>query len=243
MKTLLYISMLGEKSLYDPEDYKSICQSGLEKDWILQWHGKLAKKHNLNMISADVVRDDPLPPPETIDSVILGGTIHLVLEDKDWLKVVLEWIKAYRKLRRPLLSFCGGHQMIAVNFFNGSLLTTRDSGLLIGTHKVRLTNQGKASALFQDLSDTPCFHFANSYHIVPDPALEFNVLATGEDSPAVVADFGHHWYGTQFHPESRRESWECYYKHDITVDKKAYKKNHDGAQLIENFFKISEGYQ
>jgi len=42
-RKLLFISMLGESSLYHVDDYKQICPSGLEKDWILSWHGNLAK--------------------------------------------------------------------------------------------------------------------------------------------------------------------------------------------------------
>ncbi len=33
--TVLYISMLGEKDVFNPEDFTAFCPTGLERDWIL----------------------------------------------------------------------------------------------------------------------------------------------------------------------------------------------------------------
>ena len=238
-RKLLFISMLGESSLYHVDDYKQICPSGLEKDWILSWHGKLAKKYDLNMVSADIIHGDILPAPDQISSVILGGTIHLILEDRLWLKTVLKWLQEYRKLQRPLLGICGGHQMIAVKFFNGNKLIERENGSLNGTYKIQLTEAGKNSPLFQGITDEPQFHFTNSYHIIPSCEADMSILATTRDSPAVAVDYGYHWYGSQFHPESRKETWKCYFKRDSAIDLSKYKSDHAGSQLLENFFKLS----
>ena len=240
-RKLLFISMLGESSVYNVDDFKALCSSGLEKDWIPSWHGNLANKYNFDMISVDIVRGDTLPVPAQISSVILGGTIHLILEDKNWLKTVLTWLQEYRKLRRPLFGICGGHQMIAVNFFNGNRLIKRENGPLNGTYEIQLTEDGKSAPLFHGMTDRPTFHFANSYHIIPSPRADMNILATTKDSPAVVVDYGYHWYGSQFHPESRKESWNCYFKQDSTIDLSKYKTDHAGVQLFENFFRISQG--
>ena len=48
-RTLLYISMFGERSHYDPEEFRGICPSGLEKDWILEWHGPLAARFGFEL--------------------------------------------------------------------------------------------------------------------------------------------------------------------------------------------------
>lgn len=238
-KKLLYISMLGESSLYHLDDYKQICPSGLEKDWIVAWHGNLAKKYGFDMESADIIRGDILPPPDQISAAILGGTIHLILEDRFWLKKCLKWLQEYRKLQRPLLGICGGHQMIAVNFFNGNKLIKRRNGLLAGTYKIQLSEAGKDSALFQSFADQPQFNFANSYHIIPAAETDMNILATTEDSPAVAADYGGHWFGCQFHPETRKETWNCYFKRDSAIDLSKFKSDHGGVQLLDNFLKLS----
>ena len=238
-RKLLFISMLGESSLYHTEDYKSLCSSGLEKDWIPDWHGGLADAYGFDMISVDIIRGDTLLPPEQICAVILGGTIHLILEDKSWLKTVVAWLRDYRELHRPLFGICGGHQMIAVNFFEGNALIKRDNGPLFGTYEVQLTETGRSAQLFDGMQAPLNFHFANSYHIIPSPQAGMHVLATMADSPAVVVDYGFHWYGFQFHPESRKECWKCYFKRDRSVNIHQYKSEHDGARLLENFLKIA----
>ncbi len=236
---LLFISMLGEPTHYHVEDYKQLCPSGLEKDWIPAWHGPLAKKYHFDMTGVDVIRGDALPSPDRIGAVILGGTIHGVDEDKFWLKTILTWLRAFRALRRPLLGLCGGHQLIAVNLFKGSRLAQREDGMFFGTHPIRLTDAGKQDPLFDGLTDPPYFHFANHDHILPAPLTDMTVLARTHDSPAVAVDFGYHWYGTQFHPESRKECWKCFFKgrgHRYTGQ---YRSEHAGARLLENFFKIA----
>ena len=240
-RKLLFISMLGEDSLYNVEDYKELCPTGLEKDWIIDWYGDLAYKFQFDMISVDVVRGDALPSPTGIRSVILGGTIHLVLEDKPWLRAVLAWLREYRKLQRPLFGICGGHQMIAFNFFQGNQLVKRSNGPMFGTYQIQLTEAGKSAPLFHEMKNQLDFHFANSYHIIPSPEADMNVLATTKDSPAVVVDYGYHWYGSQFHPESRKETWKCNAKKDSRIDISCYSSQHAGPQLLENFIKISQG--
>lgn len=239
-KKLLFISMLGEPSLYHPEDCKPLCASGLEKDWILSWYGDLVQKYDFEMVGADIIHGDELPDPDQFHSAILGGTIHLILEDRWWLKSILQWLQEYRKLQRPLIGICGGHQMIAVNFYNGNRLIKRKNGTLTGTHKIQLTESGKTSPLFQGIGDEPQFHFANDFHIVPSNRAVMNILAVMNDSPAVAVDYGYHWYGFQFHPEARIETWKCIFKRDSSFDLSQYKSDHAGALLIENFLKLSE---
>jgi GMP synthase-like glutamine amidotransferase len=192
------------------------------------------------MKAVDVIHGDTLPDPIDSDAVILGGTIHLVLEDKPWLDMILGWLRKYRKLQRPLLGICGGHQMIAYNLFQGNLLILRENGPMFGTFPIQLTDAGRCAALFRDMPDEPEFHFANSYHIVPRFQRGMTVLAVLVDSLAIAVDYGYHWYGTQFHPESRKETWQCNAKSNTRIDVNCYKNNHSGFQLLENFLKIAK---
>ena len=104
-----------------------------------------------------------------------------------------------------------------------------------------MTEAGKSAPLFCGMKNQLDFHFANSYHIIPSPQADINVLATTKDSPAVVVDYGYHWYGSQFHPESRKETWKCNAKEDRRIDMSRYKSQHAGARLLESFIKISQG--
>ena len=130
MSTLLYISMIGESDVYTPDDYTELYPSGLEKDWILSWHEDMATRHGLKLISCDICRGDPLPGPDELAAVILGGTIHLVLEDRPWIHALTRWLFAYRETGKPLLGICGGHQLIAVAFFQW-VLQKHEQGLCL----------------------------------------------------------------------------------------------------------------
>ena len=37
VRSLLFISMLGENELFNPDHFGSLCSSGQEKDWIVDW--------------------------------------------------------------------------------------------------------------------------------------------------------------------------------------------------------------
>jgi len=238
-KKLLFISMLGDESLYHVNDYKNLCPSGLEKDWVVTWYRHLAQRYGFEMLGVDIIHGDTLPNPKLIDAVVLGGTIHLILDDHEWLNTILNWVREFRQLKRPLLGFCGGHQMIAVRFFKHNVLVKRKHGAMNGTYPIQLTEHGKVSPLFEGMTDTPRFHFANSYHIVPSPKEDLKILATTNDSPAIAVDYGNNWYGTQFHPEATKESWRCYFKRDPSIHIDNYKTEQAGAQLIENFIRLS----
>jgi GMP synthase-like glutamine amidotransferase len=239
-KTALFISMLGEREHYRPELFRGLCPSGLEKDWILDWHGPLATKFGLEMISVDICRGDPLPPAADVDGVILGGTLHVIDEDRRWLHDLVQWLHNYRAVARPLLAVCGGHQLLSTRFGTGRLVG-RANGTLAGTYEVALTDLGVTHPLFQGLPPRPRFHFANYLHILPSEAQRNGVLATQAESPAIALDHGGGWFSCQFHPEARKESWDSYYSNLDPGYVSAYDLEHDGAKVIENFLCILEG--
>ena len=106
---LLFISMFGEREEFDPVNYRSICSSGLEKDWIVTWHGEAAERSGFSMTAVDICRGDALPDARVVDCAILGGTMHVIDEDREWLGRLKDWLAAYRMygaapargLRRP----------------------------------------------------------------------------------------------------------------------------------------------
>ncbi len=54
-----------------------------------------------------------------------------------------------------------------------------------------------------------------------------------------MLDHGGHWFSCQFHPEARKESWDCYYAGQEPDYVSAYTEQHDGARLMANFFRFS----
>ena len=232
--------MLGEPSEYCVNDFRPICSSGLEKDWILDWFGSLSTAYGYKIFSVDICRGDKLPEPDTPDAVILGGTSHDVREKFPWLTYLTGWLNQYRVLERPLLGICGGHQLLSI-VFDGGELVSRKAGRLAGVYPIELSDIGRQHPLFKGIDKYPKFLFGNTLYILPSETLLKKTLASFGDDPTIVADHGGHWYSCQFHPESKKITWECFFKRDDTVDLDLFSDHHDGYKFLENFLEISRG--
>ena len=237
MKNALFISMLGEREHFRYENYVSLCSSGKEKDWVVDWHKSIAEESGYKFSGIDICFGDKLPDINNVDSVILGGTLHVVTEDRKWLHNLRNWLKDYRKSRNPLLAICGGHQMLSSQFGNGEL-TSRPEGTLAGTYKVKLTEKGKTHPLFSEMPESPMFHFANYLHVIPSTVQNKGVLALHDNSPAIAIDHGNNWFSSQFHPESRKQSWDIYYGSKEKNYKSKYSYDHNGGKFLSNFFNL-----
>ena len=60
-----------------------------------------------NLSGVDICRGDTLPEVEDTDCVILGGTMHVVTEDRPWLHALYAWLRQYRATKKPLLGIVG----------------------------------------------------------------------------------------------------------------------------------------
>ena len=237
-RTLLFISMLGEDDLFNPEHFTSLTSSGREKDWIEDWFGPAAQETGFSIFGVDICRGDALPAADNVDCVILGGTMHVVTEDRPWLHALYAWLRAYRDSGKPLLGICGGHQLVATEFEDG-VLVGRAGGTLAGTYEIELTELGRQHPLFDGLSTRPRFNFANYLHVIPSDVQKAKALARIGESSAICIDHGNQWYTTQFHPESRRSVWSCMYERTEPGYVGNYSDEQDGATLIRNFMKIA----
>lgn len=239
MKQVVYISMLGEPSHYNIDSFKSLCASGLEKDWVVDWFQSLAEKYGFNFISVDICRGEELPSLSAVDAIIVGGSNHDIRKSFPWLKRLTAWLIKYRTFGRPLLAICAGHQLISTVFEDGTL-AERERGLMAGSFVVKLSKLGQKHPLFEGISKDPKFLFANSLHVIPSDSLANKALASIGESHAICVDHGEYWYSCQFHPESQKKTWECFFKENNDVDMDLYFEDHNGKRFIENFFKISK---
>ena len=238
-RVLLFISMLGEESVYKTGDYRDLCPSGLEKDWIPDRYAAMAQEFGFELRAIDICRGDALPPPAHVDAVIVGGTAHVVTEDRAWLHGLGRWLREFRPLGRPLLGICGGHQLVLLEFGNNTL-ARRAGGTLAGTHAIELSESGRRSPLFAGMSGSPRFHFANYLHILPAGDVGGTVLASLGESPAIAVDHGGHWYSCQFHPESSKAMWKCFFHREPELDIGAFSDEHDGLRMVRNFLHVAE---
>ena len=85
--------MLGEREHFRSEDYVSLCESGKEKDWVVDWHSAIAEEAGYKLFGVDICHGEKLPDSNNVDSVILGGTLHVVTEDRKWLHDLRNWLR------------------------------------------------------------------------------------------------------------------------------------------------------
>ena len=55
MKNALFISMLGEREHFRYENYVSLCSSGKEKDWVVDWHKSIAEESGYKFSGIDIL--------------------------------------------------------------------------------------------------------------------------------------------------------------------------------------------
>jgi hypothetical protein len=89
------------------------------------------------------------------------------------------------------------------------------------------------------MPENPRFHFANYLQIIPSTGQKPGVLAVQDSSQAIALDHGGNWFSCQFHPESRKDSWDIYYDELETDYVSKYSTEHHGQQLLEIFFRLS----
>ena len=232
-KRLLYISILGEPGVFDPETCADLPDTGddrISTSFRLKEWGVLDK---LEFVTVGLTLGEDLPNPEGIDAVIVGGSFHSVHENRDWQIKLKAWLEDWRKTGKPVLGICGGHQLMSI--MDGGTVEKRPQGVKGRSAAIEVTEEGRIHPLMDGMGDNPSFHFGNFDHVtrVPDNAV---VLARDDESPALALDHGGNWYSVQFHPEISHDvlqrSW-------VIANKPEYVENYralpNAPRLLINF--------
>ena len=224
--------MIGEPGRYDPAIFADQPGGDDEVHWFRVCLQALDMSHRVDLTGVRVCQDEPLPPPEDVDSVVLGGSYHSVHESRPWQQSVIDWLHAYRETGRPLLGICGGHQMIAQ--MDGAPVTRLDGAPAAGSLPVRLSDTGRAHPLFAGFDSAPVFHFANEEHVAGVPR-GARILATADRMPCAALDHGGNWYSVQFHPEATHDCLAATWRSETPRVTTAYRPVPDAPRLIGNF--------
>lgn len=197
---LLYITMLCEPSARE----HAVCAQGPDGTDDSAWFCTRLEEQFLRgavtVTTVALAAGEALPAPDCFDCVVLGGTFHGVHDGRTWQTALMVWLTEYRRLRKPLLGICGGHQAMAVLL--GGVVSPRPNGPVSGSVAVTYTAAGGAHPLFEGLGPDPAFHFGNGDHVTSLPANAVVLATVPGDSPAVALDYGEGWVSTQFHPEA-----------------------------------------
>ena len=147
--------------------------------------------------------------PEGIDcydAILVTGSPCSVHDDHDWIKRLMEMIKATADADKPVIGSCFGHQLVARVF--GGEVGANEQGWAIGNYAVQIT---RAYDWMQPAASvTGLYHF-NRERVVrlPETALSF---ARTEEYSDYGFTIGDHVMCFQGHPEQPRRAMHNFLK-------------------------------
>lgn len=233
-KTVLYVSITSSEPGLDPARYEGLTETGNDALWVENRLDEFGLLSNVLLRRVYAYRGDQLPDPGEVHAVILGRSYHSINEGLPWQTQVMGWLSHYRRLERPLLGICGGHQMVSC--LQGATIAPLRNGRYAGSYPVRLTPAGRGHFLFRGFSEDPVFHFGNLEYVVtpPDGA---KVLASCAAFEAAALDYGGNWITVQFHPEATHAAMAADFHETNPELVKRFYPLPEAPRLIANFLK------
>ena len=234
---LLYVSEMAEPDMHDLTVYAGLAEGVEDSAWFATRIHELKLAESVAVQSVQVCLGDALPSTDDFDGVVIGGSYHMVSEDRPWQRAILAWLAHAWRAPRPLLGICGGHQLMA-HFF-GAAVEPISSGTWSETTPIALTAEGRAHWLFAGMPPQTPYHFACSEHVARPPTTA-TVLAQQNGSPAVALDYGRSWVSVQFHPEMSAEAMQQSWQRSAPERARRYAPSPQSAQIIANFVRHIE---
>ncbi|MBI4978561.1 MAG: type 1 glutamine amidotransferase [Spirochaetes bacterium] len=167
-----------------------------------------ALKNGFTITKTSFFADEPLPPVDAIDwLVIMGGPMNIYEHGEyPWLVREKEFIGRAITAGKKTLGVCLGAQLIA-DVLGGRV--TRNAHKEIGFFSVTLTDAGKKSPLFGALpASFNAFHWHGDTFSIPPGAIH---TASSEACVNQAFTFGRNVIGLQFHIEYRPEDIDAMY--------------------------------
>ena len=229
---LLLICQLAEPDEVDLSVFAGLSEGEDDLGWIQSRFEELGVSDAVDVHGVHVCLGEEIPPIDTFDAAIIGGSYHMVGDDRPWQRHLLQWMREARETGKPCLGICGGHQLMGVQF--GAKVSGLPDEICCGTLQVDWTDAGEAHWLFRGIVPDTEFHFGNYEHVVEVPA-GATALATRESSPAVAADFGGDWVGVQFHPEMSAEAMARSWQPDFPERAQRYRASPGASRVLLNF--------
>ncbi len=232
MKSLYFIEMLGVPGSYDASVYDHFEEKYDEGLWFKH---RFKRDAQLRIITRNVCINEPLPDPNEVDGLILGGSHNSVHDATTWQTNVRDWLTQMRAHKIPILAVCGSHQLIA--HMDGAEIGKVPEGAYAGTFPVSLTEAGQQSLIMRGLENGSHFQFANREQVNTLPPGS-TLLASSSTGSISALDFGDHCYSTQFHPERTHDELSTVWRNDHHDLIERYRPESNGERLVNNFLDL-----
>lgn len=166
---------------------------------IARWAAE--RGHGLTLTRMDL--DDPLPPQDAYDRlVIMGGPMNVHEEDRyPWLAAERAFLKEAIRYGKSAMGICLGAQLLA-HALGAAVVAAPHKE--IGWFPIHLTEAGQRSALLAGLSVEPMvFHWHGDTFVIPPGGVH---LAASEACASQAFLYDERILGLQFHLESTPET-------------------------------------
>lgn len=203
---------------------------GQASDWV----EKILSAYNLNVKVVKAYEMEDFDP-NSDDAWIITGSAHSVYDDFEWIEYLKMKLIDMKKLNKPVLGICFGHQLIADTF--GGKVILNPKGWELGSCKVKFTKDGINDKLFLGLNN-PLSVYQSHQDVVASLPEGSNLMAENDMG---IQSFLYNgcFYGVQFHPEFTKIVMEKYldirYKKGIISKKPIVKESKTSYKVLSNF--------
>ena len=165
-------------------------QEGCYEDWFSRLFGE-----RVDWQIVDAPYGDTLPPPESVNALLITGSPVSIYERLDWSVACSHWLAKVWEQKIPMLGICYGHQLMADAL--GGEVAASPKGREMGAVTVK---QSSADPLFKGLQE----HFevwqTHIDEVIRAPKMA-EVIASNEHCPIQAMAIGDHCRTVQWHPE------------------------------------------
>ena len=132
---------------------------------------------------------------DEVDAYLITGSKSSVYDDKPWIAVLMDFVRALDTRRKKLVGICFGHQLVAQALGGKTEKSAKGWGVGLHTHNFSTTPAwyGEGSAALDIL--------VSHQDQVVTPASGAQVLASSEFCDNAVCQIGNHILTFQGHPE------------------------------------------
>lgn len=183
--------------------------------------------------------EDILPVLEDVhrryNALIVTGSSYGVHDAVAHLDVVRSYVKEAIARDMPVLGICFGHQLLAQQ--HGATVEVGDRGKEKGVVRMRLTPEGKADALFQDVPEE---FSIGTYHgdvVTKLPETGASILATNDTYAIQSLSWGERVRTVQFHPEFTAHTAHQISNGKVPVGDDVEGIENVGNRILRNFIK------